>query len=297
MRRTSIAAATVLVLTGCSSGLTLRQQEVYDRFEQCRSAAPGVELTRVREDGHFTITGTPGGPMQAVQQCMREKFGIHFVSERRDLQRQASLAVSASAPAVSSTTPSVASATAPMVTTTNATAYPTRLRAGSEWAYRWHSERGKGTFVYVLDREEVLDGAAWYVLKGPTAEVYYRKDDLATSIDVVKGEVTLRRSPPLRAYRWPLTIGDEWEQTYVLERPKEKQSDEITAMCRTEREETVTVPAGSFHAVKSVCHHKSTGRLLIESWYAPEVGMFVRDISSLRGGGTRERELTQYRLR
>ena len=74
MSRTGMIAAAILVLTGCASGLNLRQQQVYDRFEQCRAAAPGVELTRVREDGHFTITGPPGGPIEAVKRrLVRDK--------------------------------------------------------------------------------------------------------------------------------------------------------------------------------------------------------------------------------
>ena len=101
----------------------------------------------------------------------------------------------------------------------------------------------------------------------------------------------------MQQYRWPLVVGQEWEQTYNVERVKDRQTDEIIATCKTEREETVTVPAGSFRTFKSVCRNKRTGGLLFELWYAPQVGNFVRDVSTLREGGTRLRELTQYQLR
>jgi hypothetical protein len=35
---------------------------------------------------------------------------------------------------------------------------------GDEWTYRWESQRGKGTFTSVVDREEMVDGAVDYVM-------------------------------------------------------------------------------------------------------------------------------------
>jgi hypothetical protein len=289
MRRACLLVSITILLTACASQLNLRQQQVYDQFEQCRGAAIGVQLTRVTEDGAFTITGTPGGPLEAVQRCMKEKFGTVWASERRDLQQQPARTVPPSTPPRPVAAPSTATPLTPALA-------PTPLKRGSEWAYRWETPRGKGTFVYVLDREEVRDGSAWYVLKGPTTELYHRKTDLALALDVVAGEVSSRRSPPQEMYKWPLSPGQEWDQTYTYERPKQRETEEIVATCKTEGPETVTVPAGSFQAFKSTCRNKRTGWLIFESWYAPEVGMFVRDVSTLREGGTRQRELTQYRF-
>jgi hypothetical protein len=36
---------------------------------------------------------------------------------------------------------------------------------------------------------------------------------------------------------------------------------------------------------------------LFESWYAPQVGSFVRDLSLQTSGAMRERELLEYRLK
>jgi hypothetical protein len=78
----------MVLLTACASGLNEKQQLVYARFEECRTAAPLVQLAQVREDGSFTIRGTPGGPLETVKRCMSEKFGTRWNSERRDLQQQ-----------------------------------------------------------------------------------------------------------------------------------------------------------------------------------------------------------------
>jgi hypothetical protein len=113
----------------------------------------------------------------------------------------------------------------------------------------------------------------------------------------VNGEVELRRSPPVALFKWPLTVGQQWEQTYTLERPKERQTEQIQATCKTEAEETITVPAGAFRSFRSVCRNKLTGNTMFELWYSPHVGSFIRDKSTQRTGGVRERELIEFRLR
>ena len=38
-------------------------------------------------------------------------------------------------------------------------------RPGYEWEYRWESPRGKGTFVWSVNRTEIVDGTEFYVVK------------------------------------------------------------------------------------------------------------------------------------
>jgi hypothetical protein len=50
---------------------------------------------------------------------------------------------------------------------------------GSSWAYRYQSPRGSGTFEWVVDREEMLDGVRFYVVTAGPREIYFRKSDMA----------------------------------------------------------------------------------------------------------------------
>jgi hypothetical protein len=57
-------------------------------------------------------------------------------------------------------------------------------RPGDEWAYRWESPQGKGTAVWSIVRVETVDGTEYYVVKsGETGEIYYRKADLAWTME------------------------------------------------------------------------------------------------------------------
>jgi outer membrane biogenesis lipoprotein LolB len=52
---------------------------------------------------------------------------------------------------------------------------------GSSWAYRYESPRGSGTFEWVVDREEILDGVRFYVVTaGPGRSTSGRATWLST---------------------------------------------------------------------------------------------------------------------
>src|SRR2546426_886702 len=105
---------------------------------------------------------------------------------------------------------------------------------------------GKGTFVVTMDREEVRDGIPFYVLKhGSGQESYWRKSDLAYSMDVRDGQPVMRMSPPWQTLAMPLEVSKTWEQTFVTEQ-KDRPNNERTVKCEIAAEESVTVPAGAF---------------------------------------------------
>ena len=267
----------VLTLAGCAAPQnTLAQDLAWERWRQCSpDKYPGMMLDRITPDGTvYMLTMGPGASMW--QECMKQAAIAQG-------QRRAVVAPPPSGAVRAPVAPMPASA--PLI------------RPGSEWAYRWESPRGKGTFVWTLDREDTRDGDVFYVVRsGAGREIYWRKRDLAYYMDVVNGEVETRRSPPQEIVRWPLEVGLEWEQTFISERPKERQTNEMQAVCRIESQDTVTVPAGTFRAFKSVCRNKRNGQTMFEGWYSPEVGSVVRELSTF-SYGVRERELIQYRLR
>jgi hypothetical protein len=170
---------------------------------------------------------------------------------------------------------------------------PPAWAKGDEWSFRWESPEGKGTFVWSIDREETLDGIPHYVIKTGTREIFYRKQDIATTKETVNGVVVLLNTPPRLRYVWPLFVGKTWEQSLREERPSERQTRELGIAATVEAEETVTVPAGTFETLKLVYRNKGTGAILWEEWYSPEVGQWVR-VHERRETGRRVRELTAF---
>ena len=174
---------------------------------------------------------------------------------------------------------------------------PPSWKLGEEWTYRWESPRGQGTFVWTVDREEIIDSAAYYVLRsGPTRESYFRKADLAFYMDKVNGLIETRYTPPISWIPWPLKPGVTRELRYAHERPIERQTDEVVRVCESVAEETVTVPAGTFETVKVVCRDGERGPTVYEVWYSLAAKQWVRERNHF-AYGVRERELIAYKLR
>jgi hypothetical protein len=264
----------VAALAGCAATQnTLAQDLAWERWKACEPKfTPHVTLAYIRLDGQVYVNYRTGTELAAVGECLKAA-GL-------EQAKRGPVAV----PEV------VGLAGSPNAQAPN-------IKPGSEWAYRYESPQGKGTFVWTFDREEVREGAVYYVVKTGSREIYFRKPDLATFLDIVNGETETRRWPPVAYLKWPLQVGTEWEQTYTLERPKQRQTEEITISCKIEGEESIIVAAGSFNTFKSVCRNKRTGKTTLEIWYSPQVGSFVREVTPLSTGGVRERELIQYRLR
>ena len=176
-----------------------------------------------------------------------------------------------------------------------ALATPPVWKAGYEWAYSWRSTQGSGTYVWSVIREDVVDGVPLYVVKAGRRELFFRRSDLALSMERADGVTQTRWVPPLISYAWPLALGGPWEQTYTREQPQDRASETRTLRCQVaDRAERVTVPAGVFTAVQVGCRFLPAGTLSRESWYSPEVGHLVRERTYFTGGPS-ERELTSYK--
>ena len=165
---------------------------------------------------------------------------------------------------------------------------------GDEWSFSWEGPAGRGTFTWKVDREEVLDGVEHYVVRSGTREFFYRKSDLAFSQETVQGTVVTRSTPSQVRYVWPLAVGAAWEQTFRRGKEPDRQVHPRVDAVAVEGEETVTVPAGTFRTLKIVYRAPATNAVYYEPWYAPDVGMFVRDREQ-RQDGLRARELRAFR--
>jgi len=92
-------------------------------------------------------------------------------------------------------------------------------------------------------------------------------------------------------FRFPLTVGKTWNESARMTMPNGKVLPHENS-CRVEGREEVTVPAGTFTTFKVHC--TSPRGLEIVSWYAPDVGLIVKQIQKrsannpFGGAGTRE---------
>jgi hypothetical protein len=168
-----------------------------------------------------------------------------------------------------------------------------RWRLGDRWVIRWQNPRGSGTTVWTVDREEVVDGVAHYVIASGPWNSFWRKSDLAFHLDKFSGHTVTRYDPPQERYSWPLFPGKTWEQRYRRIDLRRDRTTGITMVCRVDAEETIEVPAGTFPALKITCQNRETEALIHQTWFAPRVKNWVRE----RGRfvfGNQERELLGF---
>jgi hypothetical protein len=168
-------------------------------------------------------------------------------------------------------------------------------QVGDEWQYAHKSPSGSSTYVESVNRIESVDGVPHYVIKMGNQEAFYRVSDLAFSLMRVDGVVVRRIKPSWLLYGWPLAVGKSWEQSFVEERPVDRQTINRDTLDTVAAEEMITVPAGTFRTLKIVELNRNTNALAYEAWYAPDVKTWVRTRTVLQNG-MGERELLVFKL-
>ncbi len=169
-------------------------------------------------------------------------------------------------------------------------------RPGDQWVYRSEGPQGKSLSMWSVVRLETVDGTECYVVKsGETGEVYFRRADLAWTMDKVSGTIESRATPPDLRYVWPLEVGKRWDVTYTLNRPLDRTTAKRQRECEVLAREAVSVPAGTFETVKIGCRDKRSGAATYEAWYAPAVKQVVRWHGHW-ADGLEKRELIRFML-
>lgn len=260
--RIPIAPAIVgvlLTLAACAhTSSTPEQDRTYAAWERCRAEGRGrnVELKWVEPDGRpqfwMNQAGTAG--WQEAQKCFTEQVAKVPLSP--------SVSISAASPSAASQGLVVPE--------------PPVWMKGDEWRFSFESTTGRGTFTWRVDREEMLDGVAYYIIKSGTREIFYRKSDLASARETVNGVLVTQNMPPRLHFVWPLAVGTTWEQTYRFERPVDGLAYDTRQVGSVDSEETITVPAGTFRTLKIVYRTRRTDTVRWEQWYAPEARMWIR---------------------
>jgi hypothetical protein len=168
-------------------------------------------------------------------------------------------------------------------------------KVGYEWRYSWKEHSGNGSITKEIVREDVFSGIPAFVIKRGKYEDFYAKDILGVLGSMVDGQITTRRNAPFQTLSWPLEVGKEWGNSYILENLGKKTSESLDHRTVARSFEEVKVPAGTFNAYKIEVYNARTGGLRTEYWYAPQVKWFVKSRVHNRDG-IREEELLSYKV-
>jgi hypothetical protein len=116
--------------------------------------------------------------------------------------------------------------------------------------------------------------------------------------EILDGRTIREVSPPAswKSVAFPLRVGLSWGMQYSETRSTEQRTDNIERRCIAEKEETLTVPAGTFATIRIDCWNSRTGAWVGTVWYSPEVTHMVKEEFALRTGRT-SRELLRFRLK
>jgi TonB family protein len=283
--RSATPVAVLLLLAGCTALRNTPQQDyVWEMGRICDGLDRNWYLDKVEPDGRYTVRGTANAipsPALPYFACMKGQFTARPYGEwlrRRSATAPPVLAPSSKTPADSATPP---------------IPRPTWV-IGDEWSYRWESPTGKGTFTWVVDRFERMDGVDTVVVKSGSREIFYRREDGAHILDRVDGAVEIRSVPPIVLIQFPLLAVKKWPLEYTREQPLARQTDDMLLDCRSDPTEAMSVPAGTFRAVHVACFNRLGGALGFEVWYAPVVGNVIKDRTVL-SYGIRLRELVGFK--
>ena len=277
-------------LAGCASmRSTPLQAYVWEMGHNCEHVNSSWQLDRVDAQGRYWIKGVNATSGADFEGCMREQYRRYpykeWLAASQDITPTQAKPLEPARREITSGPATPSGAPVPV------------WNPGDEWRYRWESPQGKGTFVWAVDREELVDGTPFYVVKsGTTREAYYRKSDLALHVDKVNGQVVTRNTPPTVFLHWPYAAGARVDVTYTRERPVERQTEEMSLTCESSPLESVTVSAGTFEAVKVACRNGRTNAMSFEIWLSPAVKHMLRERTYF-SYGVRERELTGLTLR
>lgn len=185
-------------------------------------------------------------------------------------------------------------------------------KAGDNWVYKL-TDRDYGVVrerKYTFRVESVTDSSI-QVRTGSKNWFRFTRDWNPTA-NVPGDGIERRFEPPVPVYSFPLEPGKTWQGKYRNTRGDGKVFDNDRSVT-VEGWEEVTVPAGTFKALKvsSLTYYRrvdaggsgggSSGRIVFNYWYAPEVGRPVRieDVNIGNNGVVQQdftSELISYKL-
>ncbi len=154
--------------------------------------------------------------------------------------------------------------------------------------------------VYVDDKKMVVESKSLSSKKGTVRSLDYTLEWNLLRSRNPDGS-GLDYTPPLKYYDFPLFIGKKWQQTSIENNIKTGTQRTHTLSSEVFGWESVTVPAGTFKAIKVVTRSKLIDPDKGEStwgkdtsWYVPELRRSIKsETSSQKEGGTEEKQIIQ----
>jgi len=279
MRWSSVVV--LLALAGCAAlKNTPIQDYVWEMGRRCEGRVADWRMERVETSGRYWLRATNATSADPFYACMQEQYRrTPFDAWLKDRK-----------PSDVASVPSERATPLPVVAPG---ATLTTWKAGFEWVYRHQSGSNSSIFVWTVDREEVLDGEACYVVTSGSREIFVRKQDLAFYVERVAGTIETRRTPPTRYLSG--TPGEKWEVRSVFENVARQTKTDMARLCEASGPQSLTVPTGTYETIKTTCTDARTGETVYEAWYAPAVRQLIRQ-KSRPGNIEDERELIGMRV-
>jgi hypothetical protein len=297
----SIRAPYVLLLVlpwaGCATFTnTSRQDYTWAMWGNCKQSlvlSSGLVINRVEPDGRWwtnSVMGPAEIEIPKLRECMNAQYKANpYLNWLKTRQGSAQQSNTGTASATGS--PAVVNVALPGALTT----VPV-WKVGEEWQYAYQGPIDSGSFVWVVNRIETIDGEPHYVLKTGTREIFQRVSDLATTMERVDDVVVNRYTPPRLSFAWPLTVGKVWDQDFRQDLPVDRQINDRRGTWTVTAEETVTIPAGTFRTLRITLRNRNSGAVIYDMWYAPDVKQWVK-IREVLTSGIREREMVSFKLK
>ena len=154
-----------------------------------------------------------------------------------------------------------------------------------EWkvGFRWRYQVARSGKTTDSIQEIVgIDGtpqAPAYVLKEGDEETLYSVERLQLLETRANGIIRTRRQKANELFTWPLQEKKQWRNTFSLENVELNQTGSVDRLMKVSGMEEVKVPAGTFRAIKIEAYDHTSGRLVSEYWFSPEVKWYVRTLS------------------
>ncbi|HRH15209.1 MAG TPA: M48 family metallopeptidase [Azonexus sp.] len=174
-----------------------------------------------------------------------------------------------------------------------ASAFPVGLRPDIREDYWYKFKRSDAGSEVIIRYAKLYDCQA-----GKCVALIDEKNEkkiVTTDYRVLKTEkpdgTSVTFDPPLRNIRFPVTVGDEWEDSVSIQSSDGKKNVG-KLRTRVQGYETVEVPAGNFLAYRVVS--STGGNTIFEGWYVPEARGFVKSVFRDSSGKMITSTMTDY---
>ncbi|MGC8507874.1 MAG: hypothetical protein ACP5NM_06330 [Thiomonas sp.] len=163
------------------------------------------------------------------------------------------------------------------------------IRLGDRWVYvtRTQEEIDRGDPGLIMANEVTHIGPNGEVhvqvqrtnkAGSPALKNIYSNQFDLLSREIVPGEA-IQYSPAFPQFVFPLSVGKNWKDVVTQSQPEWELHTKLGVSVSVEAEQTVTVPAGTFHAYRLQGHYTAAqATVMTHYWYAPAAGRAVKGI-------------------